>query len=143
LLRDEEGQYTDDWYEDDSNPSDKHPGTLWGGIPRKQSSTIGRIPHNLRETLKKIYNRFWINEFTCEDIKNTTGFKKLNFRGRSGKRPVSSAIDTRWEFKCTQLRALHNYGAIVFTTKIKKHGKKTTRVWKLTGEAVNYFAEKS
>jgi len=91
------------------------------GIPLGARGITGHIPRNLRETLRKIYDAFWINEFTCYDIQNKYGLKNL-------------------KFKCTTLRTFRNYGAVTFTTKRVERGGKPVRVWKLTSETINYFA---
>lgn len=110
------------WYERDFNPitgSSSLPSRV-SGVPGGTSGITGHIPGNLREILRKIYKAFWIREFTCQDIQNKHGLKRLNF-------------------KCTQLRTLRNYGAVTFTTKRIERGSKPVRVWKLTSSTINYF----
>lgn len=91
------------------------------GIPLGAHGITGHIPRNLREVLRKIYDAFWINEFTCNDIQNKYGLKNL-------------------KFKCTTLRTFRNYGAVTSTIKRVERGGKPVRVWKLTSETINYFA---
>ena len=136
--------YSEYSYDDPDDPYTDRPRHV-SGLPLGTSGITGRVPHNLRETLRRIYNAFWIKEFTCEDIKNADGFKRLNFRGKS-KAVIPRSQDDNFyrskklEFKCTHLRALHNYGVITFIMKKVKGSRKPVRVWKLTSEAVQYFA---
>jgi hypothetical protein len=92
------------------------------GTPGGTSGIAGRVPHTLRETLKKLYDRFWIKEFTCVDVRKIKGLEN---------------------FKCQQLRTFSNYGVVTSTVKRIKRGEKPLRVWKLTSGAINYFAERS
>lgn len=108
-------------YEDPDDPYTNRPQHV-SGLPRGTSGITGRIPGYLRETLRKIFERFWINEFTCVDVRKIPGLKK---------------------FKCQQLRTFNNYGVVTSTIKRIKRGEKPLRVWRLTSGAVNYFAERS
>jgi hypothetical protein len=92
------------------------------GLPGGTSGITGRVPRYYRDILKQIYDKFWIKEFTCVDVRKIPGLKK---------------------FKCQQLRMFSNYGVVSSTVKRMVRGQKPLRVWKITGEAANYFAERT
>lgn len=108
-------------YDDPDDPYTDRPQHV-SGLPGGTSGITGRIPSYYRDILKQIYDRFWIREFTCVDVRMIRGLKK---------------------FKCQQLRSFSNYGVVTSTVKRIKRGEKPLRVWKLTSGAINYFAERS
>jgi hypothetical protein len=119
----EEEYRPNDWYTEDFNPDSGQGGlpTSIAGLPRGTSGITGHIPRYYRDILKQIYDKFWIKEFTCVEVRKIPGLKK---------------------FKCQQLRMFNNYGAVTSTIK-RVRGEKPIRMWKLTSGAANYFAERS
>ena len=104
-------------YEDPVDPYTDRPRHI-SGLPSGTNGIVGHIPKIHRDVLKQIYDKFWIKEFTCVDIRKIKGLKN---------------------FKCQRLRAFSNYGVVTSIIKRIKRGEKPLKVWRLTSGTINYF----